>query len=149
MLACGPRKISYQDPEAVSYELIEDVEVEDQEAVDEAVAVVEKNIEAVEEQDMEKYLSTIVESGQQETKNELEEFFELYQLEHTALGITLLEEDDQSMLLEVMQQSIAESTAEGAEEYKDHIAVANYVLEKENEEWKISSTSIVENYFIE
>lgn len=147
--ACGPKKMTYRDPDEISYEVTEKTDIKDQKAVEEAVKVVQKNIQAAQEEDIDAYLSTIVKKGHKETKKEFKDFFEDYDLEHTIMGITVLEEDKETMLLEVTQQSVATHTAENVDEYKDHIAVANHVLVKEEGKWKISETTMVDNYFIE
>lgn len=146
---CGPRTLSYKDPETVSYEIVEKTEVTDSKEVEEAIKVIKKNLKSAENEDMEAYRSTIIKSAHGDTTEELEKFFEDYDLEHTVLGVTVLEQEEDTMLLQVTQQSIATDVAEGAEEYKDHIAVANHTLLKEDGQWKIAETTMTDNYFIE
>lgn len=145
----GPKKISYRDPESVSYKVHEKTEIKNQQDLKEAIEVIEKNLEAAEKEDIPAYLSTIIKAGHEDTSKELEDFFESYDLEHTILGITVLDQKEDKMLLEVTQQSVATFTAEDADEYKNHVAVANHTLVKEDGQWKIAETAMVENYFIE
>lgn len=145
----GPKKISYRDPENVSYEVYEKTKITNNQDLEEAIEVIEKNIEAAEKEDIPTYLSTIIKSGHGDTAKELEEFFKSYDLEHTILGITVLDQEEEKMLIEVTQQSVTVFTAEDADEYKDHVAVANHTLVKEDGQWKIAETAMVENYFIE
>lgn len=145
----GRKTMPYRDPSTVSYEVEEKAKVTDSNEIKEAVEVIEKNIEAAEAEDIDAYLSTIIKSGHADTAQELEEFFKSYDLEHTILAITVLDQEDEKMLIEVTQQSIATFTAEDVPEYKNHVAVANHTLVKEDDEWKIAETAMIENYFIE
>lgn len=148
--SCGGRKtIPYRDPATVSYEVQEKNKVTNVDDLEEAIQVVEKNIQAAEEEDIEAYLSTIIKSGHEDTAKELEEFFKSYDLEHTILAISVMDQEEDKMLLEVTQQSVATFVAEDAQEYKDHVAVANHTLVKEDGQWKVAETAMVETYFIE
>lgn len=150
LTGCSPSKTAeYINPEDVSYEVQEETEITDREAVQEAVQVIEDNLAYAEEEDMDGYLSTIVSSAHENTRSELEAFFELYDLEHTVLGITVLEQDEESMLIEVFQQTVAVDQAEEADDYRDHLGVANHTLILEDGEWKISETVMTDNFFIE
>lgn len=139
----------YQEPDSVSYKVEEKTEITDQRSVDEAVSVIEKNLAFAQEEDMEGYKTTIVESAHQNTTDELESFFADYDIEHTVLGMAVLEQEENRILLEVNQQSVALNVAEGAEDYRDHVAVANHTLVIENGEWKITDTTMTETFFID
>lgn len=144
---------SYIDPASHSYEVSTDVELVDEEAAEEAaeeaITVIENNLAYAEDENLEGYLSTIASVGHENTKDELSAFFEEYDLEHTILSVTVLDQQPDRMLIEVEQQSIATYTAEGAEEYRDHVSVANHTLVLETDEWVISETIMTETFFID
>lgn len=150
LTGCTQRKTTeYQDPESVSYEIRYDTEVIDEEAVLEAVEVVEDNLRYSQDEDIEGYKSTIVEEARENTEKELESFFNDYDLEHTVLSVKVLEQEEASMLLEVAQQSVVIQAEDGAEEYRDHVAIANHTLIPEDGSWKIADTTMTETLFIE
>lgn len=150
LTGCSPSQTAeYINPEEVSYEVQIETEVTDREAIEEAVQVIENNIAYAEAEDMDGYLSTIVSSAHENTRTELEAFFELYDLEHTILSITVLEQEEDTMLIEVFQQTVAVDQAEEADDYRDHLGVANHTLVLEDGEWKISETVMTDNFFIE
>lgn len=140
---------TYQDPAEVTYEVEGTDEITNHQAIDEAVELVEQNLSYVEEKQMEGYLSTIVSSAREETEAELAPFFESYNIEHTILGIEVLEQQPNQILLQVEQQSILIDKDPNAEEYRDHIAEANHTLTYENDKWKIAETTITDNFFLE
>lgn len=151
LAGCTPSNTAeYINPENVSYELESEIDVTNQEAVEEAAKVIEINMAAAESEDLDLYVTTIVSKAHENTREELSKFYEQYDLEHTILSINLLEEEEDTLLFEVFQQSVATYTSEEAEgEYRDHLAVAHHTLVLEDGEWKISETAITDTYFIE
>lgn len=139
----------YIEPSSVSYEVEEETDILDSEAIAAGIKLIQKNLEYAQNEDIEQYLTTIVESAHENTKIELNEFFDFYDMEHTILGITVLEQELEEMLIQVEQQSVAIVSVEEAEPYRDHVSLANHTLVKENEEWKIAETTMTETYFIE
>lgn len=148
LIGCTPSR-SYQNPTEVSYEIEGLAEVTDQKAAEEAIQVIEKNIQYAKEEDMEGYLSTILSSAHENTRTELEDFFEEYDIEHTILSIEVIDQKADQMLVRVEQQSVAVHIKEGAEEYRDHVAEANHTLVLEEGEWKIAETTMTDTHFIE
>lgn len=138
---------TYQDPASVDYEIEGSFEIDQD--IEEAVKVVEDNLRYAEEKDMDGYLSTIIPSGREETKQELEPFFEEYDMEHTILNVKVLEKEEDIMLLQVEQQTIALDAKEGAPNYRDHIAEANHTMIKEDGKWLIKETVITDNFYLE
>lgn len=150
MAGCSPSMtVSYTEPTDYLYELTFDTEINDEEAALEAAELIESNLRYAETEDIEGYLSTIKSSGHANTRTELEAFFEDYDLEHTILEMTVKDQEEAIMLVEVRQQSVLQQSVDGAEEYKDHVAIANYTIEKENDEWKIADTTMTDTFFIE
>ncbi|MEC6746953.1 hypothetical protein VXN63_00250 [Marinilactibacillus sp. XAAS-LB27] len=139
----------YVEPSSVAYEIEEDTDISDPTAIQEGIAVIKRNLEYAQNENIEQYITTIVNSAQVSTKTELSEFFDLYDMEHTILGIRILEQDANEMLIQVEQQSVAVHTAEEAEPYRDHVSLANHTITKENEQWKIAETVMTETFFIE
>lgn len=150
--ACSPgvrRTRPYTDPDEYEYSINVDTDVIDQIAIDEAVETIENNLKYAEEENIDAYLGTIISSSHADTRVELESFFEDYDLEHTILMITVKDQEEDIMLIEVEQQTIVTDAAEEAENYRDHVAIANHTLELEDNRWRISQTVMTETFFIE
>lgn len=147
---CSPAMTrTYIDPSDIKYEVSANTEIIDEEAMKEAVKVIEKNLTFAENEDINGYLSTIAKSDQNNTKSELTAFFRDYDLEHTILSVNVLDQEQTRMLIEVKQQTVLVEAAEGAEDYRDHVSIANHTIIMENNEWKISETIMTETFFIE
>lgn len=140
---------SYIEPESHTYAIESDTEIIDQVALDEGVTVILDNLSYAENENIEGYLTTISSQGHENTRSELVAFFEDYDLEHTVLSVTLLDQEPELMLIEVEQQTVASFVAEDVEEYRDHVSIANHTLELEEGEWKITETLMTETFFID
>lgn len=138
---------TYQDPEDVHYSIISDNEITKD--IEEAVRVIEDNLRYAEVKDMDGYLSTIVSSAHEETREELAPFFEEYDLDHTILSVEVLRNEDDSLLIQTKQQTVMIDSIAGVEPYRDHIAEANHTLIRENGEWKIKETYMTNTVFLE
>lgn len=138
---------SYQDPSTVEYSIEGDYEVDQD--IEDAVEVIEKNLEYAGKSDMEKYLSTIIPSARAETEKELAPFFEEYKLEHTILGVEVLEKESDIMLLRVEQQAVVLDSAEDAPSYRNHIAEANHTMVKEKNTWMIEETIMTDTFYLD
>lgn len=137
----------YQKPEDVSYQV--EGEVKDTTAVEEAVQVIEDNLQYASKEDTDGYVSTIISSAREETASELAAVFETYDLEHTLLSVEILEQEETRMLIRTQQQTVMIDAVEGAENYRNHIAEANYTMFLEGNEWKIEETVMTDTKFIE
>lgn len=137
----------YQDPSAVSYEI--EGKFSDEQTVEEAVKVIEDNLRYASEEDMEGYVSTIIEVAREDTAAELATVFETYDLEHTLLSVEVLSQDEERLLIRTHQQTVMVNSIEGAENYRNHIAETNYTMLLENGEWKIEETAMTDTKFIE
>lgn len=138
---------SYQAPETISYQI--EGELSNQEEAEKAVQVITDNLAFATSEDIDGYVSTIIESAHEETRKELSPVFEEYDLEHTILSIEILEQEENRMLIQAQQQTIMTSSAEGAPVYRNHIAEVNYTMTIENGEWKIEETAMTDTKFIE
>lgn len=137
----------YQNPEDVSYQV--QGEVNDETAAEEAVQVIEDNLKYASDEDMAGYVSTIISSAREETAAELTEVFETYDLEHTLLSVEVLDQEENRMLIRTEQQTVMVDAIEGAENYRNHIAEANYTMFLEDGEWKIEETAMTDTKFID
>jgi|SRR5690625_589496 len=138
---------SYQDPDTVEYSIEGDYEIDKD--IEDAVRVIEENLEYAEKEDMEGYLSTIVPSARVETEKELSSFFEEYDLEHTILSVEVLEKESDVMLLRVEQQAVVLDSAEGAPTYRNHIAEANHTMVKVEDTWMIEETIMTDTFYLD
>lgn len=148
LFGCTTNRV-YQDPSSVSYEIEGQSEITDSKAAAEAVDVIEQNLQYAQEEDMNGYLSTIVSEAHENTRSELQMFFELYDIEHTILRVEVLDQQLDQMLIQVEQQSVVIEAVSEAEQYRDHVSEANHTLVIENGQWKIAETTMTETYFIE
>ena len=137
----------YQNPEDVSYQV--EGELTDEVAAETAVQVIEDNLRYASAEDMDGYVSTIISSAREETAAELATVFETYDLEHTLLSVEVLEQEDERMLIRTQQQTVMVASIKGAENYRNHIAEANYTMLLEDGEWKIEETAMTDTKFIE
>lgn len=137
----------YQDPDTVEYSIEGDYEIDQD--IEEAVEVVEKNLEYAEKKDMKGYLSTIVPDAREETEKELSSFFEEYDLEHTILSVEVLEKESDIMLLRVEQQTVVLDSAEDAPSYRNHIAEANHTMVKVENTWMIEETIMTDTFYLD
>ncbi|RIU90546.1 hypothetical protein [Oceanobacillus picturae] len=103
--------------------------------------VLEKNLQATQEEDMDAYLATLVESGRESTKKEIAGFFEDYDIEYELLGFEILEEEDERIVIEAEQRATATYVAEGLS-YRDHIARSEQTFVREEGEWRIAKSEI-------
>ena len=148
LMGCrGPQTIDYQDPESVTYELQGDI-VDEAEA-NEALSVIEKNLQAVTEGDLDTYLETVVTDGIEDTQDELEEAFSTLDLEMTILSAEVQEQEEERMLIRIYQQTVALNQEDEENPYRDHVAEANYTMVKEEDGWKIEQTVMTNNQFID
>lgn len=138
---------SYQDPDSVEYSIEGNYEIDKD--IEEAVKVIEENLEYAQKEDMEGYLSTIVPSARTETKKELSSFFEEYDLEHTILSVEVLEKESDIMLIRTEQQTVVKDSVEGAPAYRDHIAEANHTMVKVDGTWMIEESIMTDAFYFD
>ncbi|NAP01183.1 hypothetical protein FRY77_35090, partial [Halomonas sp. MG34] len=83
---------------------VKDTPAEDlSENASEVKQVLKRNLQAIQEEDMDAYLATLVESGRESTKNEIAGFFEDYDIEYELLGFEILEEEEERIVIEAEQ----------------------------------------------
>lgn len=125
-----------------------EINVEDEQAAEDVKKILADNIEYLNNEDIDGYLSTLVESAHEATRVETESFFKDYDIEYQLLSSIIIEEEEEKIVVESEQQAQAISVPEG-EDYKDHVSVNIHTFEKENGEWKISESNIVDINFID
>ncbi len=119
----------------------------DQEEKDEIVAVVERNLEATEDEDIDAFSETMYqdhpefELAVEETKQMFEEFDLEYELE--ILDVSMV--DDETATVEFEQ----ETRAINGEDFEDNIATGVHELRTEDGEWKIYETEITDSQPLE
>lgn len=138
---------AYTDPEEVSFSL--EGEIANQDEAEAALKVIEENLAFAEAEDMDGYLSTILNQAHKETEKELAPFFESYDMQHTLLRAEVIDQQPDRILIQTEQQTIMLAAVEGAEKYRNHIAEANHTLIKEDNRWKIEETIMTDTTFID
>lgn len=116
-------------------------------AVAEVKQVLQNNYTFSQEEDMKGYLNTIVKSGREDTRRELEGFFENYDINYELLSFEVLEEEADRIVVEAEQRAKATFIAEG-QSYHDHIATSEYTFVKEDGEWRISESQLTNTELI-
>lgn len=138
---------TYQSPESVSYTV--EGEISNQAEAEAAVQVIQENLHYATLEDMDGYLSTLIAAAREATEKELSSVFAAYDLEHTILGVEVMEQQPGRMLIRTEQQTVMLDAVEGEKPYRNHIAEANHTLVKEDGSWKIEETIMTDTKFID
>ncbi|MDR3127702.1 MAG: hypothetical protein LBT99_00010 [Bifidobacteriaceae bacterium] len=112
------------------------------------LTVLVNNYQAVNQNNMEKYLLTIVPSKRQSTKIEIQTFFNNYKLNNSVEQFKILWQNTNNLQVQAAQKSILVTAKDGASPYKNHISQINYDFVKTTNQWYIDSSVLVDNYFI-
>lgn len=122
--------------------------IKNKKVIEDGIEVIETNLKAVNKKDMPTYLSTLVKSAQEDTKEEMSQFFKEFTVENELLEIKVLDETTDRLLLQAQQKTTAPSDKKQKEKYRNHISTANHTLVKEDGEWKIAETIMTDTQFI-
>lgn len=125
-----------------------EIDITNEEAAQEVKQVLEDNIAALNQEDMEGYLSTIAESAHEETREETKQFFEEYDIDYELLNAIVIEEEENKFVLEAEQRAQAVSAPKDTE-YRDHVSVNHHTFEKEKGEWKITGSQLVDIHYMD
>ncbi|MHC5268728.1 hypothetical protein ACYSNO_06000 [Enterococcus sp. LJL98] len=106
-------------------------------------ALLEKNLQAANEEDLETYLSTLVPEAREATKKEMVPFFETYDVKHTLVSFEVIKEDGERILVKARQKTVNE----GTEKYRNHITEANHTFVKIDGEWLLEETAMSDTQF--
>lgn|SRR5699024_5783531 len=136
----------YQDSDKVTYEI--EGKITNEKDAELAVKVIEDSLKYAQEEDIDEYLNTIALSGREQTYKELSEFFALYDLEHTLLSAEVIEQTEDEIKISASQQTIVVETAEGADEYRNHISEITYLLILEDDKWRINESMTTDIMFL-
>lgn len=109
-----------------------------------AMAVLEENLKAANDKDIERYISTLVPEAREATKKEIEKTFAQYDLEHTLLSFEVLKQTDDLLQVKTQQKTINL----GKNKYRNHITEAHHTFVKENGQWLIKEVSMSNTQFI-
>ncbi|MGX7031070.1 hypothetical protein ACWN8B_06890 [Vagococcus zengguangii] len=109
-----------------------------------ALTLIEKNLEAANNEDMNTYLETVVSSAAKDTTKELQPFFDEYDVENTLISFEVKKASDTEMTIETQQRTINK----GKKKYRNHIATVLHTLTKEDGEWKIKQSNMTNSEFI-
>lgn len=123
-----------------------------EELIDEEVAaakeVLEANLQYSEAEDMEQYLQTIASHGHEATRAEMNQFFQDYTVSHELTAFEVVERHDDEIVVKT-SQIIKDQNQEGDKRYKSHKAEMMHVLKKEDNQWKIFESNVMDVQFIE
>lgn len=123
-----------------------EIDIQNEEAAAEVKQLLEDNINYLNNEDIDGYLSTIVETAHEGTKEETERMFRNYDIDFKLLSSIVFEEEDNKLVLEANQEAKAVSIPEGGE-YRDHVSLNHHTFEKIDGEWKITESRVVDINF--
>ncbi|UUX35049.1 hypothetical protein [Fundicoccus culcitae] len=112
-------------------------------AIAEVVAVIENNIQATNEENIDLYVSTLVPSARVETQREMQQVFDEFDIRIVLESIEVLEQTNDMVKLRVQQRATSDD-----ETYRDHVATVGITLIYENEEWLIVESMMENTEFI-
>lgn len=109
-----------------------------------ALKVLETNLQAATDEDIDLYISTLVPSAREATQKEMSAFFEEYDVEHTLLEFKVTKEDGTRIQVQARQKTVNK----GKNKYRNHITVANHTFVKMDGEWFLEETAMSDTQFI-
>ena len=109
-----------------------------------ALAVLETNLAAANDKDIDRYVNTLVPEAREATKKEIEKTFAEYDLEHTLLSFEVLSQTDDLLQVKTQQKTINL----GKNKYRNHITEAHHTFVKEDGQWLIKEVSMSNTQFI-
>ncbi|WP_156291272.1 hypothetical protein [Oceanobacillus salinisoli] len=114
----------------------------------EAIQVVHDNIKFSEEEDLKGYVDTVSSEIKEEIQMLAADIFQNYDIENEILSTKVMEENEDTIVLQVEQKSVATYISEG-NEFEDNISIVQHVLNREVGEWKIASSGLVDRRLVE
>lgn len=109
--------------------------------------ILHHNLIAVNEQDINGYLDTIVKSGHQDTEEMMVDFFKTHKIKQSLLKFEIEKQTNNEIIVRSKQKITGTSTLK--EDYRNHIAEILHVFVREDNSWKIKESSMTEIEFIE
>lgn len=122
-------------------------EIRDEEVMA-AKEVLEANLQYSEAEDMEQYLQTIASHGREATRVEMNQFFQDYTVSHELTAFEVVERHDDEIVVKTSQM-IKDQNQEGDKRYRSHKAKMMHVLKREDNQWKIFESNVMDVQFIE
>lgn len=109
-----------------------------------ALKVLETNLEAANQEDIDLYVRTLVPSARESTKEEMSTFFKEFDVEHTLLEFKVTKEYENRIQVQARQKTINK----GTNKYRNHITEANHTFVKIEDQWFIEETAMSDTQFI-
>ena len=114
----------------------------------EVIGVLEKNLEALNNEDVDAYMSTISEESPayDQTKELIGKIFEVYDLENKLVGkmkVIEIKEDTAKVEMTTTSKKIS------GPEYKDNKSTYVNLLKKYDDGWKIINTDLIETKYLD
>lgn len=121
---------------------LEFIEV-DKKPTEEMIKIIEDNVRFSEEENLEEYLKTMVQSAQESeaTIKAINELFANFDIEYEILEMRVIAEKKDAVQVRVTLKSTATFVVEGMQ-FRNNIMTAIRTLEKENGEYKISKDTL-------
>lgn len=120
----------------------QEIEVKDHKGSQQAIQTIETNILALNEKDIDSYLDTITEEAHEQTREATEELFGMEDINFELLESIIIEEEEDKFVIQTEQRAYSES-----DEYRDHISTNMHTLEKQNNDWKITASEVLDIKF--
>ncbi|MFC0470528.1 hypothetical protein ACFFHM_08480 [Halalkalibacter kiskunsagensis] len=125
-----------------------EIEINNEQAFQEVKQVLEDNLKYLEAKDLEGYLNTLVESSRDDTSQEAEHFFQDFDISYELVNTELVKEKEDTIVLEAEQMARVIFT-DGDEAFRNHITWNSHTFKKEDGEWKIAASRILDILFID
>lgn len=122
----------------------QEVEVKDEQGAQEALQVIETNITALNEKNIDGYLDTITEVAHEGTREATEELFEMEDIAFELLESVVIEEEKNKFVIRTEQRASSES-----DDYRDHVSTNMHTIEKQDVDWKITASEVLDITFEE
>lgn len=113
-----------------------------------AKEVLKANLKYSEAEDMDQYLQTIARHGHEATRAEMDQFFQDYTVSHELTAFEVVEQLGDEIVVKTFQ-IIKDQNQEVDKRYKSHRAEMMHILKKEDNQWKIFESNVIDVQFIE
>lgn len=123
-----------------------EISVEDEISAHQVKEVLETNITALNDKDIDSYLSTIMESARERTKSEMTELFNDFDIKFELSESYIVEEESDKYVIQSTQLATAYDRSEESE-YRDHTSTNLHTLERIDGKWLITESEILDIEF--
>lgn len=140
--ACSPESSNIKDQNGITGQY------ENKEAVSATKELLMDNLHYAENEDIEGYLSTIPTEAHGDTREAMEAFFKEHTISHKLLEFEVVKEFENEIVVKTKQESIGQNDS-GESDYKNHVAEVLHVFKKEENQWKITESSVTNVIFLD